>query len=153
MKALLIGCLSLVLMAIVAIGLGVAWLFIERPTLDGSLDMPLQVTVGETFHATITASNGHDKTVTLDSIDISDTLLAGVQISSIEPDPESTTRVPVLDQRSWAFNTPVEPGATMTVRYTLRAVREGHFTGDIDLCNPSQDFFTLYGDLVIVEGE
>lgn len=97
----------------------------------------------------IAVTNVHSTPVTLDSIDIDDSFLAGFQIVSITPKPDDTTRVPILKQRSWEFGKPIPPGGSLSVIFTIKAVAEGRFSGDVDICNPNQDFKTLLADVIV----
>ena len=40
----------------------------------------------------------------------------------------------------------VQPGETRSVTFQLRPVAEGRYSGDVDVCNPNQDFQTLLVD-------
>lgn len=145
-----IGCLGAALLFTVVIGLGVAvWLFTERPKLDASLSLPSEATLGETLTMLVTTTNPHDQAVTLDSIDIDDTFLDGFQVVTVVPEPTGTMHV--FGQRSWSFGTSVPPGQALEVRFTLKAVQGGHFSGDVDVCNPAQDFTTLIADVMVGE--
>jgi uncharacterized protein (DUF58 family) len=150
MKKILLGCLGVALLtAVLGAGLVLYWLLRERPVLESTLSLPTEVELDATVPMVITTTNGHSTPVTLDSIDVDDSFLAGFQVIRIEPEPEGTLHVPFLNQRSWAFATVVQPGDSLTVTFHLKPVAEGHFSGDIDVCNPSQDFETLLADVVV----
>ncbi len=123
--------------------------FREKPKLEASIEIPAEIALGSTVSLVVKVSNPHQKAVGLDSVDVADSFLAGFQVLSVEPKPTGTTHVPVLDQRSWDFGRAVPPGGKLTVTFTLKAVAEGHFSGDLDVCNPSQDFTTHVVDVVV----
>jgi hypothetical protein len=149
MKKILVGCLAVALLLVVLVVAGVWWMLRTTPALEATLTLPLEAQLEAPVDMVVTATNPHAKPVTLDSIDIDDAFLAGFQVVRIEPEPEDTTELPVLDQRSWAFNKVVPPGGTLAVTYTLRPVAEGRFTGSVDVCNPTQDFKSLFADIIV----
>lgn len=151
MKKVLFGCLgaAIVLTGVAALLIWL-WLFRELPKLEATVSLPSKVALESTFSMAITANNAHKRPITLDSIDVDDSFLSGVQVERIDPEPTATTHI--CGQRSWNFGQSVAPGTSMVVRFQLRAVQEGHFSGDIDVCNPNQDFKTLLADVVIKKG-
>lgn len=150
MKKVIIGCLGAVA-AVVAIAAVITWFwfFRELPTLDANLSMASEVEPGANIIMTITATNSHRKSVTLDSIDIDDAFLSAFQVVTVDPEPSTTSHVPFAQQRSWSFGKEVPPGGKLAVSFTFRAIAEGHFSGDVDVCNPNQDFKTLLADVVV----
>ncbi|MHC4248606.1 MAG: hypothetical protein ACYS9X_05700 [Planctomycetota bacterium] len=152
MRAVL-GCLGAALLAAV-VGVVLIWfcLFRELPKLDAKLSLPSEATLESTMTMVVTANNPHQEPVTLDSIDIDDSFLAGFQVVSIDPEPTDTASVPIVDQRSWTFGKAIPPGESHSVTFHLRPVSEGHFSGDVDVCNPNQDFKTLLADVVVKKG-
>ena len=152
MKKFAIGCVAVVLLAgVIGVIFVVAWFVHDKPMLDAHLSLPNKVALDAPLTMLITTSNSHPKAVTLDSIDIDDDLLEGFQVVSITPEPTDTMHI--LGQRSWSFGQRVKPGESLPVRFEMTAVVEGHFSGDIDVCNPNQDYHTLLGDVVVRKGE
>ncbi len=45
----------------------------------------------------------------------------------------------VLDQRSWSFLQPVEPGEAVTIEFEIEATARGTHQIPIDVCNSYQD--------------
>ena len=150
MKKTLFGCLGAALVILV-IGGVMIWfsLFRELPLLDATLSLHNEVEVESTVSMVITATNSHTKAITLDSIDVGDSFLAGFQVISVDPRPTDTTHMPIVNQRSWDFGVEIQPGDSLAITFQLRAVTEGHFSGDVDVCNPNQDFRTLLADVVV----
>jgi hypothetical protein len=154
MKKVVFGCLGATAIIAVALAVGVWFLlFRELPVLDASLSIAPEVEIGSTVTMVISATNTHKKPVTLDSVDIDNAFLAGFQVVGVDPKPEGTTRVPIVNQRSWGFGKRVSPGKVFSVTFTLKAVADGHFSGDVDVCNPNQDFKTLLADVVVTKKE
>ena len=52
-------------------------------------------------------------------------------------------------ERSWDFESVIQPGDSLSVTFQLKPVTEGRFSGDVDVCNPNQDFRTLFADVVV----
>jgi|GEM_PF-1767834 len=148
MKKNVIGCLggAVLFVVIFAVVVGV-WLSLEFPVLNASLSVPTQASRDATIAMVITATNDHDKPITLDSVDIDDSFLEGFQVISIHPEPTDTMKI--FGQRSWFFERSVDPGESLEVRFELKAVMEGHFSGDVHVCNPNQDVKTLIADVVV----
>ena len=150
MRKVIIACVVGVVLIGVLLAVGVWWLLIrELPTLEASISLPPEAALDSSFPMTMTATNTHKVTVTLDSIDIDDSFLSGFQVMEVVPKPVDTMHLPFVNQRSWAFGKEVHPGSAMTVTFRLRAVQEGHFSGDVDVCNPNQDYVTLVADVVV----
>jgi hypothetical protein len=149
MKRVIIGCLGATAL-LVAVGTFTLWFLLVRelPVLDTTLSLPSEVAMGSTVSMVITASNPHKEPVTLDSVDMDDSFLSGFQVVGIAPEPTDTMHVPLVNQRSWSFEKQVAPGESISVSFELKPVMEGHFSGDVDVCNPNQDFTTLYADVV-----
>lgn len=153
-KKVILGCLGATAIIAVAVAVGVwLWLFRELPVLDATLSIEPEVELGSTVTMVINATNSHDKAVTLDSVDIDDAFLAGFQVVGVNPEPEGTTHLPIINQRSWEFGKRISPGKVFSVTFTLKAVADGHFSGDVDVCNPNQDFKTLLADVVVTKKE
>lgn len=150
MKKTLLACLgvTIILVFVVIAGLWF-WLFRELPVLEASLSLPPEVHRDAEVTMAITVTNTHDQPITLDSVDIDDSFLHGFQVVAIDPEPTDTMHVPLADQRSWGFARPVSPGESLALTFRLKAVMEGHFSGDIDVCNPNQDFKTVLADVVV----
>ena len=106
---------------------------------------------GETIEMVVKTSNPHPRPVILDSIDIDSAFLRGFQVLAVVPKPSGTDEISILDQRSWSFGQSVPPGEESTVRFTLRSIEPGHFVGNVDVCNPNQDYKSLYADVIVRE--
>lgn len=127
-----------------------SWYFIrEKPILDSTLSVPSETGLENTITLTITSTNNHSDPILLDSIDISDSLIDGFQVLSVDPQPIDTMHLPLFNMRSWEFSKSVPPGESIVVNFELKSVRKGRFTGDVDVCNDNQDFQTLYADIIV----
>lgn len=148
MKKLAIGCLGISLTGAMAIAIVGYFLFIrELPVLDASISVPWIVKLDSTLTLDVTGTNNHTDSIVFDSVDIEDSFLDGFQILDIDPEPDDTDHI--FDWRTWNFGYRVLPGESRTIRFTMKAVQEGHFSGDVDVCNPNQDFATVIADVVV----
>jgi hypothetical protein len=155
MKKGLPGCFAVIILAfglLVVLG-GYFRYMLTQPLLAASLSLPNDVEQGETIPLIVTVENPYKETVTLDSIDIDDALLAGFQVISIDPKPETTQHVPLLKQRTWNYGHKIQPGGSLVVTFQIKAVSPGRFSGDIDVCNPQQNFISLLADVIVNEGK
>ncbi|WP_182868295.1 hypothetical protein [Stieleria mannarensis] len=59
----------------------------------------------------------------------------------------------VFVMRSWEFGDELDLGVSLQIRFTLLAVKEGHFSGDVDVCNPNQDFRIEIADAMVRRNE
>jgi hypothetical protein len=73
------------------------------PSLVSTVYMPDKVQVGEPFAMRIVSYNPHAEEVQLHSIDIDESFIAAFEVLAIEPQPTDSTRIPLLDQKSWFF--------------------------------------------------
>ena len=120
--------------------------------LDCSLSAPSKVELGDEFDLTVTVNNPYASNVILDSIDIYDSFLDGFDVLSVSPIPESGKDYDALDFYSWDFDKSFASDEKLEITYSLRATKVGHFEGDVDVCNPQQDFKTLVADILVEEG-
>jgi hypothetical protein len=120
-----------------------------KPTFEVTLVVPDELTVGQPFALVVDVKNPHGSAIKLDSVDVADTLLKGFQVVSVEPSAKDTMHVPLLDQRSWSFETSVAAGATHRVTFNLKPLLAGRFSGNVDACNPGQDCASTFADLVV----
>lgn len=150
MKGVLIGCSIFGLVLVTAAGIGI-WFFLFRvqPMADASLAIPPSAEIDQTIEMVVTTHNPHAESVIVDSIDISDSFLEGFQVTTVDPAENETMDVPFVDQRAWMFSHTLAPGETKTFTFTLNPVLVGHYSGDVDVCNPNQDFNTLLADVVV----
>lgn len=135
-------------LAAASLAMGCDYLSI-KPTFEVSLVVPPEIVATEPFVLGVDVKNPHGSAITLDSVDVDAALLKGFQVISVEPSPKDTIHVPVLNQRSWSFETPVPAGTTHRVTFRLRPLNVGRFTGNVGACNPGQDCASAFADLVV----
>ena len=148
-KYVVIGALAVLVIAC-ACGAVFFWYLLVRelPTLDAELSIPSTAVVGEPIEMRVITSNSHSESLTLGSIDIDGAFLAGFQVLGIDPEATGTFHIPVIDQRSWSFDKPVPTDERLVVTFDLRCINAGHFTGNIDACNPNNDCASMFVDVV-----
>ena len=115
--------------------------------LEASVVVPSSVTFGETVTMVVAAENQNSRPVTLGSIDIWNSFLEGFQVVSVNPEPEK--RYDHHEYRRWGYGIAVEPGASIEIKFELNAVKEGHFAGDIDVCNADYYYNTAVAEIFV----
>lgn len=123
------------------------WVFTELPLLTATITSPDIVQHNEEFNLTIQTMNPHDGDVELDSIDLSTEFLEGFKVLHVDPKPKETFKI--FGMRTYVFERKVAPGEELFVTFKLKGVMKGHFNGDVDVCNPNQDFQTLVADITV----
>jgi hypothetical protein len=147
MKKVAIGCLGITAICAILFGAFVFWVLRELPVLDATMSAPTTVELDSTMTIDVTMTNPHKEAVVLDSIDIDETFLSGFQIIDVQPKPTET--MSFLGTRTWEYARSVAPGKTLEVHFTLKAIQEGHFVGEIYVYNPNLDSTTMFADVVI----
>jgi len=151
MKRWILGCLAAAGLLTLASAAGCWYFFVrEAPMLKAGLELPDRLEVGTAVAMVIRLSNPHTAAVTLDSIDVSDSLLEHFQVIAVEPEAKDSFHVPLIDQRSWTFSESVPAGGGFAVTFALVPIAPGHFTGNVDACNPTQDCRQTSVDVVVV---
>ena len=129
-----IGCAVLALLGVLG---GVAffqWLPGGPEEVEVRVSPPVEVGYGESFDLEVVIRNMADRPRTLDSIDVSDSYLDGLAIERMEPASSGSMEIPVVDMRSFTFGREIPAGGTETVHFALKAVHEGDFSGNLDVC-------------------
>ncbi|MFZ0395959.1 MAG: hypothetical protein WCF17_11960 [Terracidiphilus sp.] len=99
--------------------------------IDVDIQAPPVAKSGQEFILTATVENHAAKAQKLISLDIGDQYLNGIAILSTEPNYHDTSHVPILNQRSYEFDLPVNPGEKVQVLLHARAVKTGDFNSEI----------------------
>ena len=109
---------------------------IESPKkgISVAIETPPAVTQGEAFEIRAIVTNRGEKPANLDSIDIGDSYLEGVSITSAEPPWIGTMHIPIDDTVSHDFQATVPAGQSLTVIFHAKATQRGTFSGDFDIC-------------------
>ncbi|TLD72005.1 hypothetical protein FEM03_04580 [Phragmitibacter flavus] len=146
----LVGCAA-VSAVFVILGIVGIWYFLlrEEPTLMVTMNAPNEVEMNGVVDLVITATNPHPEPVVLDSVDINNDFLKGFQVVNVQPTPSDSMSVFVL--KSWSFGSELQPNESIDIKFTLKAIKVGRFEGEIDVCNPNQDFITLFADIIVNE--
>jgi len=96
------------------------------------IDVPITAEAGSDFNFTVTVQNTDDKTHELRSIDIDETFLEGVFVVSTSED--LTDEYTVFGFHVFEFKKNIPANSDLTVTFNARAVKEGDFSGDVDIC-------------------
>ncbi|MGD2217761.1 MAG: hypothetical protein PVJ64_13480 [Gemmatimonadales bacterium] len=104
------------------------------PALVSTIHAPEEVRIGEPFAMRIVSYNPHAEEVQLHSIDIDESFIDAFEVLAVEPRPTDSTRIPLLDQRSWFFERDVQPGDSLEVTFTLSPLQVGVPVGNVEIC-------------------
>ncbi|MES2922642.1 MAG: hypothetical protein V4819_13905 [Verrucomicrobiota bacterium] len=139
--------LTAIISTVVVSALWIAGIAIFYYAMSGSdpafavrMIVPPQANVGDNIYIEMEVTNPTDSLLELDSIDLEDSLLGGFKVSSVFPAPTDTSRV--MDSTTYSYSEALSAGETFKISFLLEAVKPGIWTGDVDFCNPSQDFVT-----------
>ncbi len=145
--ALGIGCLLLAGCGVLALVLGVGGITlvgssVAEPTeIELGVIAPANVQVGESFSLLVRVRNLAAQSQTLDSIDITDEYLTGIQIQGA--DPGYSEVFSVLGYQSHTFQIPIAAGTELIVQFRAAAAQAGDFSGEMDICiNTGSNCFT-----------
>lgn len=100
-----------------------------------AIESPPEVKAGEVFEIRAIVNNKDDEAARLDSIDIGDSYLEGIELESSEPAwVGDTFHIPVDNTVSHEYQASVPAGGSFTVTFKARAAKAGSFGGDFDIC-------------------
>ena len=133
---------TVVVSALWLVGIAVFYYTISGndPAFAVKMIVPPQANVGDSIYVEMEVTNPTDSLLELDSIDLEDSLLDGFKVSSVFPAPTATYSV--MNGTSYTYSEALSAGETFKVSLVLEAVKPGIWTGDVDFCNPSQDYVT-----------
>ena len=121
--------------------------FMDSASFSVEVEAPHKVKMEEIFNLTVSVTNPSEETITLDSIDIYDSLLDGFEIISIEPEPDDVLHL--FGFYSIYLYYKLAPGENVVVTCTLKAREPGLWIGDIDSCTPGQQFVTVSKGILV----
>jgi len=113
--------------------------FYSGPELSLQASAPEAAHSGQPFKVRLQLSNPHDESVTLDSIDVDDSVFDTFEVLSVEPTPTSDSPISIFGQTSWSFYLDFDPGEQRTVEFELVTSDSGTFQLSFDVCNTYQD--------------
>lgn len=111
---------------------------------SASIDVPGQVSNGESFEMTVTVFNTASESQKLYSLDLADEYMSGVDVVSSDPPYSSSMHVPFDNTESYEYMQPIPPGGSTTVVLTMQATTPGSWSGDIDVCVDGMARFISY---------
>ncbi|MEM7331713.1 MAG: hypothetical protein AAF490_06455 [Chloroflexota bacterium] len=98
------------------------------------VDAPRAVPLNEPFAIVVTVRNLTAVSQTLDSIDIQNSYLEGVQISQSDPPFSDDFEIPLVGYQSYTYFTPIFGNDTLEIELVGEGIAEGEFEGTIDVC-------------------
>jgi hypothetical protein len=115
------------------------YLFTKTPEgINVTINGKPNISVDENFQITVEIENTTDKERTLDSIDIGDTYLAGIQIHDSNPSTKEvidSADIKIIEPFvTYSFVKKIEPNSKETITFNATAVSIGDFDGSIDVC-------------------
>ena len=127
--------------------LGYQMMFRDPPQFEVTLDHPENVTVGEEFSIKVHVLNDSSKPLEVGNIDVYQDLLKGFEILDYDPKPKAQNHF--WDYKSYDFNSNLNAAETFEFTVRLRAKEEGFWSGDIDVCTPTQNLITTYAEITV----
>lgn len=137
MRGVLIGIV--VGVALVIIGIVAFVTLYAGPELSVQASAPEAVHSGQPFRVRLQVFNPHDEAVTLDSIDIDNSVFDTFDVVSVTPTPISGSPFSIIGQQAWSFFRDLEPGEQQSVEFELVSNTTGTFQLSVDVCNSYQD--------------
>lgn len=120
------------------------------------LDVPTEARIGDSFKFSINVNNMSTETVELVGVDFSMNFLDGIIIESTDPSYSNTEKYEVLGGGetfiTYYFRRSIAPGESLTLLFNAKAITEGDFNGNVDVCINS-DFNCLPNVTRIVIGK
>lgn len=104
---------------------------------------PATVNINEEFQIVVAVTDTSTQPRQIHSVDLKDTLLAGLTIVKIDPPANpAATGVALPGYTSHQARLPIAAGGTSTITITLKATSPGTFEGDIDVYVDTDMTFT-----------
>ena len=145
-KALAIGCGGcgvLCLMAIVAFVVFAMHASRTPEDVMVRIEQPATVGVGQEMTMTVVVENHRSgKAFTVTDIDLDDTFLAGFDVLGQEPPSVQSLHVPIVNRKSFRFDSSVPAGGTERYAFRLRATTTGTFIGEVNVNEGSRSIAT-----------
>jgi hypothetical protein len=149
------GLIILCTIASVAVGLWGSNLWqrvSEKPEgVRADVEVPSSVALGESFLIRVTVENLSAETVVLDSIDVGEGYLVGIDIVEAEPAFSESFPLPFGGVDSYAFEHDIPARQTLIVRLTAHAVMAGEFSAPVDVCVDSGIYCLTLDARTVVE--
>ena len=137
-RTIFIVAAVLVLLCICAVGVVVVIILagsVEEPAnVDISINAPAAVPLNEPFAVDVTIRNTAPSSQVLDSIDITDRYLAGIEVQQAEPAFSDSFAVPVVNYQSYTFQEEILSNSTMVVTFVMVGTTAGTYSGEFDVC-------------------
>lgn len=138
MRRVLIGLAALgVLVPVALIALVVFLEIYAGPELSVEVSMPDVVSAGKPFRVQFQLSNPHDEAVTLDSIDVDNSVIENFRVVSVTIVPTDTNDA--FGQTSLYFEHQIGPGQRDIVEFELTGESAGMFQLAFEVCNAFLD--------------
>lgn len=141
---------TMLVTSLVWVGIGTVgyqMMFRDPPQFEVTLDHPETVTVGDELSIKVRVLNDSSKPLEVGNIDIYQELFEGFEILGYDPKPKAQDSF--WDYKSYDFNRTLKAAETFEFTVRLRAEEEGYWSGDIDVCTPTQNLVTTHTGITI----
>ena len=149
-KLLLIGCGLCAVLGAIGLALligGFVYLSQDPEGLSVTLQQPAVVERGREFTLTVSVVNERErKSLKIDNIDLSEDYLKGFTVISYDPPCQSS--YVSLGTRTFEYDATIGPGESNLFTFTLKPLRKGRYTGDVDVYE-GWLFLTQVADTVV----
>jgi hypothetical protein len=102
--------------------------------VDISVTAPETVTVGQDFEVLLSITNTANEDQSLNSIDIENVYLKGIEVIGSDPEYYESFGIAVDNTVSYSYEVNIPPGETLVVVFYCKAVSVGEFEGKMDVC-------------------
>jgi len=115
-------------------------------TVKSEIVKPTTVNKGEDFEFKVMIKNSDSKSHKLRSIDVDRSFLDGIYVVETSPVAYEDYDGAVSGQHTFKFNEEIPANSNATVSFVSKAVKEGYFSGDLDVCIDS-DTSCIFGSI------
>lgn len=126
-------------------------IFEDKDDFRAEIDAPALVKRGEPFNVTVRVFNDAASPQVLESLDIDDTWLDGITITSTNPPYTDAAHVPIDNTYSYTLKQTIPPGGSVDVVIQATGVTNGTHAGEIDVCVGGMARFNSYPVSTTVE--
>jgi len=103
--------------------------------LTGTFSGPASVSLGDQFLVVLSLTNSKGSPLPLDSIDVHDEYLTGIEIvTSSPPSTIAPFHIPVDNSMSYSMKTVIPAQGSKEVTFTCKANQRGTFSANFDVC-------------------
>lgn len=137
-NAFIILALGIILLCICIIGSVAMFAIVGSTTTPGNvrvtIDAPSSVPLNEPFLMTVQIRSLTAEGQSIDSIDIQNSYLEGIEVQSTQPAATDQFSIPIVGFETYLFERDLFGNDTVTIEFVMMGFTEGQYSGDIDVC-------------------